>query len=36
MINYLNQTRPDHIITIEDPVEFMFQADKAIISQREV
>ena len=36
MIEYLNETRPDHIITIEDPIEFVFEPKKAIISQREV
>lgn len=36
MLNFLNQTRSEHIITIEDPVEFIFQAQKCIISQREV
>jgi len=36
MIEYLNDTRPDHIITIEDPVEFIFEPRKALISQREV
>ena len=36
MIEYLNETRPDHIITIEDPIEFIFEPKKAIISQREV
>ncbi len=36
MIEFLNETRPDHIITIEDPVEFIFHPKKALISQREV
>jgi len=36
MMEYLNDNRPDHIITIEDPVEFIYTAKKAIISQREV
>jgi twitching motility protein PilT len=36
MIEYLNERRPDHIITIEDPIEFIFEPKKAIISQREV
>lgn len=36
MIEYLNQNRFNHIITIEDPVEFIFTPTKAIISQREV
>lgn len=36
MINEINQTRSDHIITIEDPIEFIFKPDKSIISQREM
>ncbi|MGA2915026.1 MAG: PilT/PilU family type 4a pilus ATPase [Sedimentisphaerales bacterium] len=36
MIDYINQTRSCHIITIEDPLEFTFVDKKAIVSQREV
>ncbi len=36
MIQEINQTRPVHIVTIEDPVEFVFNPVKAIISQREM
>jgi len=36
MIDYLNHERPDHIITIEDPIEFIFTPDKGLITQREV
>ena len=36
MINEINQTRPAHILTIEDPVEFIFSSLKSIISQREM
>ena len=36
MIELLNQTRTDHLITIEDPIEFVFQPQKCIISQREI
>ncbi len=36
MLDELNHTRPDHIITIEDPIEFIFTPDKAIITQREI
>lgn len=32
----INQTRPCHLVTIEDPIEFTFTPDKAIISQREM
>lgn len=36
MLEYINQSRTMHIITIEDPVEFVFDHAKAIISQREI
>jgi twitching motility protein PilT len=36
MIEYINQHRSMHIITIEDPIEFRFHGKKCIISQREV
>lgn len=36
LINEINQTRSTHIITIEDPVEFVFSPIKSIISQREM
>lgn len=36
MIQYINQTRPVHVVTIEDPIEYLFKDDKAIINQREV
>jgi twitching motility protein PilT len=36
MIDYINSTRPCHIVTIEDPIEYLFKDKKAIISQREV
>lgn len=36
MINEINNTRAEHILTIEDPVEFVFTPSKSIISQREV
>jgi len=36
LINEINHTRADHIITIEDPIEYTFQNDQAIIDQREV
>jgi twitching motility protein PilT len=35
-IDEINHTRPDHIITIEDPIEYIFEDDKCIIDQREV
>lgn len=36
MIQYINQTRPVHIITIEDPVEFVYTDELATINQREL
>ncbi|MGA2667231.1 MAG: type IV pilus twitching motility protein PilT [Patescibacteria group bacterium] len=36
MISQINHTRADHIVTIEDPIEYVFEHDKSIISQREV
>lgn len=36
MLEYLNQTTNAHMITIEDPIEFIFKADKCLISQREL
>lgn len=36
MINYINSTMACHIITIEDPVEYVHQNKKALIDQREV
>lgn len=36
ILEEINQTRPEHIITIEDPIEFVFTPKKSIISQREM
>jgi len=36
MVEYINQHRSMHIITIEDPIEFVFHGKQSIISQREV
>jgi twitching motility protein PilT len=36
MIEYINSTRRAHIITIEEPIEYIFKNDKSVISQREV
>ncbi len=36
MIKQIVATRPCHVVTIEDPIEFLFTDDKATISQREV
>ena len=36
MVDYINHTRNDHVVTIEDPIEYLFTSDRAIIDQREV
>jgi len=36
LIDEVNHQRADHIITIEDPIEYLFVPDRAIIDQREV
>ncbi len=36
LIQEINRKRPCHIITIEDPIEYMYTSEKAIIHQREV
>jgi twitching motility protein PilT len=36
MIDYINRTRSCHIITVEDPIEYLFKDRKAIVSQREI
>ena len=36
MIDYINQNRSDHILTIEDPIEYVYKSKKALIHQREV
>ncbi len=36
MIEYINSTRAENILTIEDPIEYIYRDKKSIISQREV
>lgn len=36
IVDEINHTRSDHIITIEDPIEYLFTQDQCMISQREV
>ena len=36
MINYINSFRKCHILTLEEPIEFIFKDDQAIINQREI
>jgi twitching motility protein PilT len=36
MLNFLNETRNENLITIEDPIEFIFEPKNCIVSQREI
>lgn len=36
MINLMNETRNDHIVTIEDPIEYVFESRGCLITQREI
>ena len=36
LIDEINHTRADHIITIEDPIEYIFKDDRSIVDQREL
>ena len=36
MIDYINNSRNEHILTIEDPIEFVHETKKSLINQREV
>ena len=36
LVDLVNRTRADHIVTVEDPIEFIHDAKKSMISQREV
>ena len=36
MLNYINRTYRKHILTLEDPIEFVFTEDKCLINQREI
>lgn len=36
LLDEVNHTRTDHIITVEDPIEYLFTQDRSIVSQREV
>lgn len=36
IINYINQSQPTHIVTIEDPIEYIYPRSKAIVTQREM
>jgi len=36
LIDEINHSRSEHIVTIEDPIEYVFESDKSIIDQREI
>jgi twitching motility protein PilT len=36
MLQHINRTLPKHVLTIEDPIEFMFQEDRSVFDQREI
>jgi twitching motility protein PilT len=36
MIDYINDTKYDHILTVEDPIEFVHESKKSLVNQREV
>jgi len=36
LIDYINHNKKQHILTIEDPIEYMYEQDRCIINQREI
>src|SRR5204863_4210858 len=36
MVDYINRTRHGHILTIEDPIEFVHESKNCLVNQREV
>ncbi len=36
IVNLINETKPDHIITLEDPIEFVHPVKMALVNQREI
>ena len=36
MVDYINETKYNHILTVEDPIEFVHESKKSLINQREV
>ncbi len=36
LINLINEERPDHIITVEDPVEYVHRSKRCVVNQRQV
>lgn len=36
IVNYINKNMPKHIVTLEDPIEFVYKNEKSLINQREI
>jgi twitching motility protein PilT len=36
MVNHINHTRAEHIVTVEDPIEYVYEDDRSLINQREL
>ncbi len=36
MVNYINENQPEHILTVEDPIEFVHTSKSCLVNQREV
>ena len=36
LLDHINHNRPDHIITLEDPIEYIYTPDRCVIDQREI
>jgi twitching motility protein PilT len=36
MLDLINRTRAEHILTVEDPIEFVYESDKSVVHQRQV
>jgi twitching motility protein PilT len=36
LVEHINQTRPGHIMTVEDPIEFVFRDKRCLVNQREI
>jgi twitching motility protein PilT len=36
MLDHITRTRPCHIVTVEDPIEYLYNDNKAVVSQREI
>ena len=36
LLNHINQERAEHILTVEDPIEFVYKSERSVIHQREL